>query len=192
MTESEAPRLQPRGSRDKHAGAGLSCPEYTTTRTACQPPAWIVTKAGADRAWPGVVSLVRALGYGTPSVADWKQDWRHSTDFTTPDGSRWAWRTRDARYIGFRDITIRKARPSGAPTEADKLHEADRMLWTWTNTAGAVVDWLVLDAGKVAPMLSRSWPVLTMPDAQAVCVPWAALSLAGCIVAASANVKAAL
>lgn len=50
----------------------------------------------------------------------------------------------------------------------------------------------MLDAGKVAPMLSRSWPVLTMPDAQAVCISWRSLAEVGAIVRCSDGVRAAL
>ena len=172
--------------------ATLSLPYYSTW-TADRQPDWQTSKAKANRSWPATRSLLLGLGFSDPQPASVALDWA-GCDVTTSDGRKLSWRNRDRRYLGYRDVTIRKSRPSGKPTEADKLAAGavDFLLWTWTNTAGAVCDWLLLDAGRIVLLLTRPWPVLTMCDAVAVCISWQALSQAGCIVAASRGVKLAL
>lgn len=189
--QNRTARRQPGGVWTAARAASQSVPYSTTSATARQAPAWIVSKAGADRAWPGIVTLLQRLGFGTPSATGWVVDARQCTDFTTPDGKHWGWRDRQAQYFAFHDTTWRVARPSGAPTEADKLGMIDRALWTWT-TSGRIVEYIVLDAARVVPLLREPWPVLTMPDAVAVCVPWQALSTAGAVVDASNGVKVVL
>jgi len=174
--------------------ASQSVPYCTTSATARQAPAWVASKLAADRSWPAVRSLLLALGFSDPTPADLASDWR-GVDVTATRGGRrvrLAWRNRRRKYFGYRDVTVRLARPSGASTEVQKWGAADLALWTWSEPSGAVTDWLLLRCDRVAPLLAHPWPALRMPDATAVCISWQSLSQAGAIVAASVGVTAAL
>ena len=172
--------------------ASQSLPYCTASRTARQVPAWIVSKAAADRSWPGVRSLLLALGFSDPTPSCRALDWQ-GVDIVA--GSyRFAWRNRAASYFGFQDVTVRLARPSGQPTEADKLQAGavDFCLWTWIDAAGAVCQWLLLDAVRIVPLLAQAWRTTDMGDATFCAVPWAALAAGGAIVRCSDGVRAAL
>ena len=165
----------------------------SSTQTHSQIPEWQQSKAQADTCWPAVRSICKHLGFGPPSPSDVATD-RAGVDFVTDDGKRWAWRNRGASYFSYGDVTIRVARPSGALTEADKLRAGacDLALWTWASARGCVMQWLVLDASRVAGLLDQDWPRLRMADAEAACVPFKALAEAGAIVASSRGVVRAL
>jgi hypothetical protein len=184
-----------RGRQDGHnrqeaCGRSLSSGDYTPPTGWGQPtetsaPTWRASKATTDRFWPGVCSLVRYVGFGTPTAAALAQD-RQGVDFTTPDGSRWSWRNRREVYKSFKDCTFRRSRPNGSATEWDKLRAGacDRLLFTWTS-GGCIVDWLLLDAAPVTPLLDRSWPEKKMCDATFVTIPWRDLKAVGAIRTAS-------
>ena len=192
MTQNETASAGTEAAHWTAARAASKSLSYcTASRTARQVPRWIVSKAVADRAWPGIVTLLQRLGFGTPSATGWVVDARQCTDFTTPDGKRWAWRNRSAEFFAFHDTTWRMARPSGAPTEADKLGMIDRALWTWA-ASGRIVEYIVLDAARVVPLLAQAWPTTDMGDATFCAVPWAALAAGGAIVRCSDGVRAAL
>jgi hypothetical protein len=191
MAQTNARTSPSPGNGEHYAGAHVQ--SYFSTRTADRQPDWQQSKALADVAWTATRALLAGLGFHGATPTSTAMD-RAGVDIVTNDGRKLSWRNRDRRYLRFADVTVRLSRPSGKPTECDKLAAGavDFLLWTWTTSGGVIVDWLVLDAGKVAPMLSRPWPVLTMCDAQAACIPWAALAEAGAIVTASRGVRAAL
>jgi hypothetical protein len=87
-------------------------------------------------------------------VADDTEDKEHATDiFVNRDGVplRVAVRFRDVSYLerfGMQDFTVRASRPSGAPTELEKILSGygDLMFYGWaTRDRKSVKHWLLLD-----------------------------------------------
>ncbi len=193
MAETEA-RSWGASRTTTQAGAGVQ--QYDSTVTHASQPDWRQSKAAADVAWTATRSLLCGLGFLEPATTCMADDRRGIDIVATQNGRRvkLAWRTRDRKFIGHKDVTLRAARPSGRLTEVDKLRAGavDLLLWTWTSTTGAVCDWLLLDATRVVPMLDKRWPELHMPDATACCIPWAALNEAGAIVTCSRGVQRGL
>jgi len=194
MTQTQTAGLTPGGGWTQTRAAATSY-RYDTTQTADRQTSWQQSKAAADRTWPATRALLQGLGFTDAQPTARADDWR-GVDVTAFRGGRpvrLAWRCRDRRFIGYRDVTIRKARPNGASTEVHKLAAggADLCLWTWVR-GGAVCDWLLVSVPALRPLLAQPWPTLTMCDAEAACIPWRSLAEAGCIVTASRGVKAAL
>jgi len=176
--------------------AAFSSLPYYTPPVADRQTSWQTSKAAADATWAATRSLLQGLGFSDPQPASAALDWRGVDVTATQDGRRvrLAWRNRDRRYLSFRDITVRRARPSGKPTEADKMQAGacDLALWTWTTGGGVICDWLLVSVPALRPLLAQPWPTLTMCDAEAACIPWRSLAEAGCIVTASRGILAAL
>lgn len=190
MTRNESAPATTTGAGTQARPAPMSDCDYTAT-SAQRQPAWLAWKLQADMCWLSVCRLLTSLGYGEPVPSSWAVDARECCDFVTPDGTRWAWRSRGARYLGFHDCTLRLSRPSGAATEAQKLGLTDRLLFSWASGC-KLVAWLILRTDRVAPLLSQSWPAHDMGDATFVAVPWEVLYQAGAVIDCSAGVRAVI
>lgn len=135
------------------------------------------------------MTLCERLRFGIPTATTLAQD-RQGVDFTTSGGVRWAWRSRDARYLPFADITVRCSVGVDGLTERGKLAAGacDYALWTWTATGTGVSDWLVLSVPQMRPLLRADRAVHRGPDAAFVSLTWAELYTAGTIYRASSNI----
>ena len=86
----------------------------------------------------------------TIDIADAYEDMKHATDFTvTVKGGMVAARVR--KPTPFRDLTIRSKRPSGHETELQKIKNgfADFYVYAWTNYDGRIIEWWLVDIGKM-------------------------------------------
>jgi hypothetical protein len=157
-----------------------------STSTTAQ--TWRDRKARADEYWPAVAALLAGLGFENATPAPLWQD-RQGVDILTAGGARLAWRNRAARFLAYRDITLRLAKPSGRRTEVDKLARgsADYAIWTWTS-GRTICAWLLLSVPAMQPLLRQDWARTEMPDATFCAIPWRDLWAAGAIRAASRNV----
>lgn len=158
---------------------------YSTTSwhtTSTPAPAWQESKRAADVHFQQVAAILSGLGFTSVTpTSEWADI--AGVDILTSEGPV-AWRCRDAHYMKFQDITVRVSRPSGAPTEADKLRAgAVRWcLWTWTD-GGKVTAWALLRADRVALLLGLPWATKQMSDATFACIPLSALRAINAIVA---------
>lgn len=151
-------------------------------------PSWQLDKWRADRYWHAIASLLEGQGYAEPTATTRDLDWA-GVDIVAGD-CRIAWRCRDAKYLKWRDITIRKSRPTGAKTELQKLQggACDRLLWTWV-ADGEIVEYLLLDVDRMQTLLCQESEPVHMPDADFVPISWRDLNEAGAILSCSAGVR---
>lgn len=96
-------------------------------------------------------------------------------------------RIRRANY-GYRDLTIRAWRSSGAKTELQKIQEghADYYLYAWENERGDFTDWMIVDLDCLRGSgLLESTKIKKNRDGTTgfICINWLELYENGCIMA---------
>lgn len=141
------------------------------------------------------ILLLNAVYLFTVSAATWQQDVKQATDMTITLGGKpkaVGVRLRRADY-GYRDLTIRATRYSGAKTELEKILSGlgDAYLYGWT-TGLTISEWMLIDLNRLR---SSGLLYYTKPrynaDGQTsfIAIPYPTLRQYGCVL--NANVRAA-
>lgn len=141
------------------------------------------------------ILLANATYLFTVSIASWQQDVKQATDMTITTGGKpkaIGVRLRRAEY-GYRDMTVRANRVSGAKTELEKIQSGmgDAYLYGWTNGMH-ISEWMLIDLNRLrASGLLNAAPLRHNKDHQTsfIAISYRTLRQYGCVL--NANVRAA-
>lgn len=128
------------------------------------------------------------------SIASWYQDVKQATDMTITLGGKpksVGVRLRRSEY-GYRDLTIRAVRSSGARTELEKIMSGmgDAYLYGWTH-GFQISEWMLIDLNRLRGSgLLEGAPIRRNRDAQTsfISITYLTLREYGCVLNANMRV----
>jgi hypothetical protein len=114
---------------------------------------WQLDKAWADEYVPAIRAVVDRIASKIINIqiATEQDDQENATDYIiTIDAGKIACRVRRSN-CGFRDLTIRAWRSSGAKTELNKIKEgfARWYLYAWANEKHGFCDWILVNLDRL-------------------------------------------
>jgi hypothetical protein len=150
---------------------------------------WKKDKEWSEGFFLQVREIIRDLAGELISIqkAEDEDDIHKATDFTVKvETGDIACRIRRSRYLkDFGDITIRYSRPSGTPTEYEKIRKgfAKWFFYGWADENDKITAWIFVDLDKLraSGLLENRTPVFNKDGTSFVAIPITDLEKNGCI-----------